>query len=135
MDKVITIDDIYKTLDFVADDCQNPISDNGECVYTCGYAEYSHCIAGDIISKLGFELPDPDDYDNSVPVEQLIKNRYDNQFDDDAIEMLTIGQVTADRLTHNDDPIAWSWAKRDMVNFFLKARKEEIAQRNLQAGH
>ncbi len=135
MDKVITIDDIYKMLDFVPDDCQNPISDSGECVYTDEYIEYAHCIAGDIISKLGFELPDPDDYDNSVPVEQLIKNRYDNQFDDDAIEMLSIGQVTADKLTHQDDPIAWSWAKRDMVNFFLKARKEEIAQRNLQAGH
>jgi hypothetical protein len=64
-----------------------------------------------------------------------LKSFQDNQFDDDAIEMLSIGQVTADRLTHNDDPIAWSWAKRDMVNFFLKARKEEIAQRNLQAGH
>lgn len=135
MDKVITIDDIYKTLDFVPDDCQNPLSDNGECVYTDEHIEYAHCIAGDIISKLGFELPDPDDYDNSVPIDQLIKNRYDNQFDDDAIEMLSIGQVTADRLTHNDDPIAWSWAKRDMVNFFLRTRKEEIAQRNLQAGH
>lgn len=30
MDKLITIDDIYKMLDFIADDCQNPISDNGE---------------------------------------------------------------------------------------------------------
>lgn len=133
MHKYITVDDIYNLFGYIADDSQNPFSDNGECVYTSedGY----HCIVGDILIKLGFELPDADDFQNSIPVDQLIDNLYANDFDDDAVEMLIVGQRTADRLTYADDPLAWGMAKIEMMNYRLRSREEEIAQRRLQAGH
>ena len=133
MHKYITVDDIYNLFDYIADDSQNPVSDNGECVYTS--EGDCHCIVGDILVKLGFELPVIEDFQNSIPVDQLIDNLYPNDFDDDAIEMLRIGQTTADRLTHADDPLAWGMAKIQMMNYRMKSRKEEIDQRRLQAGH
>jgi hypothetical protein len=84
---------------------------------------------------LGYDLPDFDDFQNTIPVGQLIDNLYANDFDDEASHMLYIGQKTADRLTHAGDPLAWAMAKRDMVLFFNRSRKEEIDQRRLQAGH
>ena len=84
---------------------------------------------------LGYDLPDVDDFQNTIPLDELIDNLYANDFDDEAVEMLRVGQKVADRLTYNDDPLAWAIAKRDMVLFFNRSRKEEIAQRRLQAGH
>jgi hypothetical protein len=135
MHKYVTIDDIYKMIELLPDEKQNPLHENHEffCAYT--NEDGDHCIAGEIIRMLGYDLPDVDDFQNTIPVGQLIDNLYANDFDDEAVEMLYIGQKVADRLTHADDPLAWAFAKRDMVNFFNRSRKEEIAQRNLQAGY
>lgn len=133
MHKYVTIDDIYKMIELLPDEKQNPLTEDYHCVYT--NEDGNHCIAGEIIRMLGYDLPDENDFQNTIPVEQLIDNLYANDFDDEAVEMLRVGQKTADRLTHADDPLAWAIAKRDMVNFFSWSRKEEIAQRRLQAGH
>jgi hypothetical protein len=133
MHKYVTIDDIYKMIELLPDEKQNPLTEDYHCVYT--NEDGNHCIAGEIIRMLGYDLPDENDFQNTIPVEQLIDNLYANDFDDEAVEMLRVGQKTADRLTHSDDPLAWAIAKRDMINFFIKSRKEEIAQRRLQAGH
>ncbi len=133
MHKYVTIDDIYKMIELLPDEKQNPLTEDYHCVYT--NEDGNHCIAGEIIRMLGYDLPDENDFQNTIPVEQLIDNLYANDFDDEAVEMLRVGQKTADRLTHSDDPLAWAIAKRDMVNFFSWSRKEEIAQRRLQAGH
>lgn len=133
MHKYITIDDIYNKIGLIPDERQNPVSENGECIYTS--EDGDHCIAGEIIRMLGYDLPDGDDFQNTIPVEQLIDNLYANDFDDEAVNMLNVGQRTADYLTHKDDPLAWAIAKRDMVLFFNRSRKQEIAQRRLQAGH
>ncbi len=133
MHKYVTIDDIYKMIELLPDEKQNPLTEDYHCVYT--NEDGNHCIAGEIIRMLGYDLPDENDFQNTMPVEQLIDNLYANDFDDEAVEMLRVGQKTADRLTHSDDPLAWAIAKRDMINFFIKSRKEEIAQRRLQAGH
>jgi hypothetical protein len=134
MSKTIYMDDIYKMIELLPDEKQNAIIvDTDECTYT--NEDGDHCIAGQIISMLGFQLPDVDSYNNSLPIRTLLESVYTDKFDDNAIEMLFIGQSTADRLTHNEDPLAWGFAKRDMINFFTRTRKEEIAQRNLQAGY
>ena len=133
MHKYVTIDDVYKMIELLPDEKQNPLTEDYHCVYT--NEDGNHCIAGEIIRMLGYDLPDENDFQNTIPVEQLIDNLYANDFDDEAVEMLRVGQKTADRLTHSDDPLAWAIAKRDMINFFIKTRKEEIAQRRLQAGH
>ena len=133
MHKYVTIDDVCKMIELLPDEKQNPISDDGDCVYT--NEDGDHCIAGEIIRMFGYDLPDFDDFQNTVPVGELIDNLYANDFDDEAVEMLYVGQKVADRLTHADDPLAWAMAKRDMVLFFNRSRKEEIAQRRLQAGH
>lgn len=133
MHKYITIDDIYKMIELLPDEKQNPLTEDYHCAYT--NEDGNHCIAGEIIRMLGYDLPDENDFQNTIPVEQLIDNLYANDFDDEAVEMLRVGQKVADRLTHADDPLAWAIAKRDMVLFFNRSRKEEIAQRRLQAGH
>ena len=133
MDKIIYMDDIYKMIEFLPDNGMNATTEEGECIYTNIYGE--HCIAGEIIRMLGFDLPDVEDYDNRLPVRTLLDVRYEGKFDINAELMLAVGQSTADKLTHNQDSLAWGFAKRDMVNFFNKTRKAEISQRNLQAGH
>jgi hypothetical protein len=133
MSKTIYMDDIYKMIELLPDEKWNATTDEGECIYT--NIDGDHCIAGEIIRMLGFDLPDVEDYDNRLPVRTFVESRYPDKFDDNAIEMLFVGQSTADRLTHNEDRLAWCFAKRDMMNFFNRTRKEEIAQRNLQAGH
>lgn len=133
MDKVVYMDDIYKMIELLPDEQQNAvITETDECVYTNEYGD--HCIAGQIISMLGFQLPDVDSYNNSLPIRTLLESVYTDKFDDNAIEMLFVGQSTADKLTHNEDRLAWGFSKRDMINFFTRTRKEEIAQRKLQTG-
>ena len=135
MDKVIYPEDIYKMIELLPDERQNPMEgeESDTCVYTNQDGE--HCIAGQIMTMLGLKVPDFEDYNNVSPVHQFISEVYERKFDEDAIEMLQIGQNTADSLTHSGDPLAWAMAKRDMVLFFNRSRKEEIAQRNLQAGY
>jgi hypothetical protein len=133
MHNYITIDDIYKMIELLPDEKQNPVDDLSNCAYT--NEDGDHCIAGEIIRMLGYDLPDVDDFQNTMPVGELIDNLYANEFDDKAVEMLYLGQKVADRLTHAGDPLAWAMAKRDMVIFFVRSRKEEIDQRRLQAGY
>lgn len=135
MQKVIYPNNVYDLLELLPDECQNATKreESDACVYTNEDGE--HCIAGEIIRMLGFDLPDVDDIDNIAPVEQLISNRYDPNFSKDAIAMLQVGQATADKLTHAGDHLAWSWAKRDMSLFYKRLIAEETAQRNLQAGY
>ena len=133
MSKTIYMDDIYKMIELLPDEKQNATTEEGECIYT--NIDGDHCIAGEIIRMLGFDLPDVEDYDNRLPVRTLIEVRYEGKFDEEAALMLAVGQSTADKLTHNEDRLAWCFAKRDMINYFRKTRKVEIDQRNLQAGH
>jgi len=132
MDKVIYANHIYDLLELLPDEKQNPVSELGDCLYSYGN---DHCIAGEILSMLGFDLPDEDDKNSSAKIDSLIDDCYPDAFDDDAIEMLTIGQTVADRLTHAGDPLAWSLAKRDMSLFYKRLIANETKQRNLQAGY
>lgn len=135
MPKIVYIDDIYKMIEFLPDERMNPLEDeySDSCVYTDSIG--NHCIAGQILTMLGFKVPEYEAHNNINPVSQVIDELYPDSFDDDAVVMLSVGQNTADKLTHYDDKLAWGFAKRDMINYFRKTRKEEIAQRNLQAGH
>jgi hypothetical protein len=123
MIKYITPEDIFNALDYLPDDCQNPVIDGDHCVYTD--IDNNHCIVGDIMVKIGFEPPGWEDHNNINPIAQIIEDRYPEEFDHDAIEMLQIGQNTADKLTHYDDPLAWGNAKQDMISFYKRLKDEE----------
>lgn len=122
MIKYITPEDIYNTLHYLSDDCQNPVID-GNCVYSD--EDGNHCIAGDIMVNLGFNPPAWGDHNNVSPIEHLIEEHYPEEFDHNAIEMLLIGQNTADNLTHCDDPFAWGNAKKQMIAFYQRLIAEE----------
>jgi hypothetical protein len=125
MDKVIYPEDIYKMIELLPDERQNPMEgeESDTCVYTSEDGE--HCIAGQILTMLGLKVPDFEDYNNVSPVHQFISEAYERKFDEDAIEMLQIGQNTADSLTHIDDPLAWGNAKKDMIDFYNRQISKE----------
>lgn len=118
MAKIVCLDDVYKIIEFLPDDRMNPVEDehSDSCVYTNYNGD--HCIAGQIMTILGFKAPEVDDHNNVNPIHQVIQDLYPNAFDDDAVEMLQIGQNTADHLTHYDNKSAWGFAKKDMIDFY-----------------
>ena len=123
MVRYIMPEDIYNALDYISDDCQNPVIDGNHCIYSDENG--NHCIAGDIMVKLGFTPPNWGDHDNINPIDEIIMNYYPNEFDHDAIDMLLIGQNTADNLTHYDDPLAWGNAKKEMIAFYERLNNKE----------
>lgn len=123
MIKYIMPEDIFNALDYLPDDCQNPVMDDNHCIYSD--EDGNHCIAGDIMVKLGFIPPAWGDNDNINPIDQVIAERYPDQFDHDAIDMLLVGQNTADNLTHYDDSLAWGNAKKEMITFYQRLIAEE----------
>lgn len=114
----VDVNDVISILNFIDDKRMNPIevSDgraNG-CVYTG--EDGSHCIAGEIISRLGFPLPDIGSKENHLSVsEMLYECGYASFFTMEAINVLGAGQNTADDLTTAGDPYAWAMAKVSMM--------------------
>lgn len=110
--------DVIQILDSIPDEKMNPIvfGDNGPCcVYTAN--DGSHCIVGEIVSKLGFDLPDADDDVNYLPVNRLIRNMgYGDDFSKEAIDILMVAQNIADIYTTNNDINAWAFAKQAMTD-------------------
>ena len=125
MAKIVCLDDVYKIIEFLPDDRMNPVED--EYSDSCVYTNYNgdHCIAGQIMTILGFKVPEVEDHNNVNPIHQVIQDLYPNAFDDDAVEMLQIGQNTADNFTHYDDKSAWGFAKKDMIDFYNRQISKE----------
>jgi hypothetical protein len=125
MGKIVFLDDVHKIIEFLPDDRMNPVE--SEYSDSCVYTDYNgnHCIAGQIMTILGFKVPKVDDHNNVNPIHQVIEDLYPDVFDDDAIEILQIGQNTADKLTHYDEESAWGFAKKDMIDFYNRRIAKE----------
>ncbi len=121
MGKFVTIDDVINAIDYLSDDCQNPVTEYGDCVYSD--EDGNHCLIGDVLVNLGFDVPAWDDWNNSNPIHQVIEELYPNNFHEDAIEMLAIGQQTADRLTHQNNHLAWGLAKHEMREWYIDCKE------------
>lgn len=115
MDKVIDVADVYNILDSLEDLKMNPRYE-GHCMYTD--PDGNHCIAGEILRRFGFHLPEIDDVSNTVSIDEMIYAMgYDRNFTDEAIAMLEVGQHVADDLSSDDEITAWAEAKKAMIRW------------------
>ena len=96
---MITAQQVVEIMMDLPDDRQNPIVFE-TCVYTSPDDETHHCIAGEVISRLGYRLPDIDDHLNEDSINTLLDNpKYTlsrDDFEPLAVEILWAAQVTAD---------------------------------------
>lgn len=95
--KIIEVDDILDAFDKVDLTQRNPQYDGG-CVYTHPVTG-CHCLAGEILLKLGVSLPDVDSHLNSVTTVDLLNSyvELDLEFDSTAARLLRAIQVEADQ--------------------------------------
>lgn len=115
MDTVFDTDNIYDILDSLEDLKMNPVSGT-VCMYTG--PDGSHCIAGEILHRLGFQLPSIDDVSNTVSIDEMIYAMgYDRNFTNEAISMLGAGQRIADDLSTDNQITAWAEAKKAMIRW------------------
>lgn len=111
---MIKADDILNILDLLPDDRMNPISPGTTaCVYTG--EDGSHCIAGEILTMLGCDVPEFGDFANTVPVHELVEE-YGISLSQKAMNLLGVGQVAADNFTHANERDAWRRAKLAILN-------------------
>ena len=122
MKDLVDVEDIVGILEYLDDDRMNPqysnesIADGAKsCVYTDEYE--NHCIAGEILHRFGFRLPHVESMSNYLPICELIYEMgYDSHFTEEAIEVLDVGQTSADNATNQRDPYSWGVAKVAMMN-------------------
>lgn len=115
MDTKIDIEDIISVIYDFPDMKNNPLY-NGKCVYTD--PDGNHCIAGEILSVLGFQLPDYDNSYNFVGVVELLRHLdIEYRFTDDAILALSDAQDTADSDSKFGDSYAWKNAKQRIITY------------------
>lgn len=115
MDKVIDVTDVYNILDSLEDLKMNPV-DGSTCMYTG--PDGNHCIAGEILHRLGFHLPTVGDVSNTVSIDEMIYAMgYDRNFTNEAISMLGAGQRIADDLSTDNEITAWAEAKKAMIRW------------------
>lgn len=111
---MIKANDILKILDLLPDDRMNPIiSGTTACAYTG--EDGSHCIAGEILSMLGCDIPEFGDFANTIPIHELIEE-YGISLSQKAMNLLGVGQVSADNFTHAGERDAWRRAKLAILN-------------------
>lgn len=110
--KTITEADVLRIMETLPSERMNPTI-KGTCVYTSLSDPTQHCIAGEILTQLGVELPDPQHTANTIGVESL--QRYlDLPIEGNAIYLLQELQQIADRSTENEDSHAWGVAIEDV---------------------
>ncbi len=69
---MITVNDVLEILPQLPADGMNPRSDDGQaCVYTS--SDGRHCIAGEILFRLGVELPHVEAYENRSAISELLQ--------------------------------------------------------------
>jgi hypothetical protein len=98
---MITAQQVVEIMMDLPDDGVNPM-EYSTCVYTHPEDENHHCIAGEVISRLGYNLPATDDRLNEDSIIALLDSpKYTlskDDFEELAFEMLWAAQVTADNV-------------------------------------
>ena len=112
---MITAQQVYDIMAILPDDKDNP-SPYGTCVYTDPHDRNNHCIAGEVISRLGYRLPDTDSYMNEESLYELLDNKNytlsDRDFEPLALAMLVKAQGIADHATGREEENPWGRAKK-----------------------
>jgi hypothetical protein len=96
---MITAQQVVEIMMDLPDDGVNPM-EYSTCVYTHPEDENHHCIAGEVISRLGYRLPSIDDRLNEHSIIALLDSpKYTlsrDDFEELAVGILWAAQVTAD---------------------------------------
>lgn len=116
--------DIIEMLDQLPDERVNPVINDINCAYTD--SQGNHCIAGEILVRLGFDVPAYGSNDNTETIANIIYD-YELDFDEAAANILAIGQSVADTETHNGLDNAWELAKKAMLQEYDDFYKEIYA--------
>lgn len=123
----ITKQQILDVLPLLPEDATNPLSGK-TCVYTG--ADGSHCIAGEVLTRLGYEerLPKWGEHHNGKGLGPLIRDKILNiQFEEDAAVFLVTLQGFADgmRSVPSDDGHALVYRPwGEAINFALARDRE-----------
>jgi hypothetical protein len=129
---MISAKDVIEIIKDLPDDKVNP-KDYDSCVYTSPYDKDHHCIAGEVISRLGYRLPDVDSGLNEDSINALIDHpdytlsRED--FESLAVEILWAAQVTADNTDRETgEQKRWVEAKDSAFETYLDGMlgKEDV---------
>lgn len=126
---MITAQEVADIIRELPDEMVNP-TEYGTCVYTSPYDENHHCIAGEVITRLGYKLPPIYSRLNEDSIYALLDSSDYNELSNESFEplavaMLVKAQETADRLTSNEHreslagtPFAWREAKIVALDIF-----------------
>jgi hypothetical protein len=101
--KMFTLDDVKDMAKVVA--YENPEKINpgltfedgiqsGGCYYT--WEDGSHCIAGEVLTRLGVDVPEWEEEINTSTV-SFLPQQYIGEFEPDAVRFLQIAQSVADK--------------------------------------
>lgn len=120
---MISTETVLRIMMDLPDDRQNP-SDYDNCVYTNPYDGDNHCVVGEILTNLGYRLPDINSRLNEVGFNELIDDPMytlsRDDFEPTAIDVLCWAQDLADRYTHDDKGNAWGLAKDETISRYVK---------------
>ena len=105
---MIDIQDVWRVARTLPENRTNPMDESGSCLYSD--PEGNHCIAGEILFRLGFTLPKLDDPNNHRSIRNmLVDTKQDDAFTDRAQDFLSLLQCTADNETHRRNENAWGF--------------------------
>ena len=120
---MITAQQVVEIMMDLPDDGVNPM-EYSTCVYTHPEDESHHCIAGEVISRLGYRLPDTDDRLNEDSIIALLDSpKYTlsrDDFEELAVEILWAAQVTADNSdSDTGEQNTWDVAKDSAFKTYI----------------
>lgn len=122
---MITAQQVVEIMMDLPDNMMNPI-DFETCVYTSPEDENHHCIAGEVISRLGYRLPAIDDPLNEDSINALLDSPLytlsRDDFEETAVDILWTAQVTADSVNKETNiNNSWGQAKSDAFDAYIEA--------------
>ena len=108
------------------DEMMNPQGDGMACVYTSKIDNTNHCIAGEVLIRLGVTLPDTDSEENQEGIIELLDRGLgeysSDDFEDLAIAMLYAAQCAADHASERHNPLAWGIGKDKAYEVYSKSK-------------
>ena len=122
---MITAQQVVEIMMDLPDTMMNPIEFE-TCVYTSPYDENNHCIAGEVISRLGYRLPSIDDALNEDSINALLDSPLytlsRDDFEEAAVDILWTAQITADNINKETNiNNSWGQAKSDAFDAYIDA--------------
>lgn len=118
---MITAEQVLDIMQELPDDKDNPM-EYDTCLYTDPSDCNNHCIAGEILSRLGYRLPPVDSPLNEAGIYELLDHPLFTltNFDIDPMAMKILGwaQESADSYSLADNGRAWGLAKKKVMDWY-----------------